>query len=47
MNLRAEFPNPKRELLPGMFVRIRFPRPRRATIRVPQRAVQANADGSM
>jgi membrane fusion protein (multidrug efflux system) len=26
VSLRAEFPNPKQELLPGMFVRIRFPR---------------------
>ena len=25
VSLRAEFPNPERELLPGMFVRIRFP----------------------
>lgn len=46
VNLRAEFPNPKRELLPGMFVRIRFPQAEAGdVIRVPQRAVQANADG--
>lgn len=44
--LRAEFPNPQRELLPGMFVRIRFPQAiAENVIRVPQRAVQANTSG--
>jgi membrane fusion protein (multidrug efflux system) len=39
--LRAEFPNPRRELLPGTFVRIRFPQAQLdEAIRVPQRAVQ-------
>ncbi|HEY6895701.1 MAG TPA: efflux RND transporter periplasmic adaptor subunit [Rhodocyclaceae bacterium] len=46
LNLRAEFPNPKRELLPGMFVRVRFPEAEADNvIRVPQRAVQANPQG--
>lgn len=42
--LRAEFPNPRRDLLPGTFVRIRFPQSQLdAAIRVPQRAVQGGA----
>ena len=46
VSLRAEFPNPKRDLLPGMFVRIRFPEAEAENaIRVPQRAVQANPQG--
>ena len=46
VSLRAEFPNPKRDLLPGMFVRIRFPEAEASNaIRVPQRAVQANQLG--
>jgi membrane fusion protein (multidrug efflux system) len=46
VSVRAEFPNPKRELLPGMFVRIRFPQAvAEDTVRVPQRAVQTNAQG--
>jgi len=46
VSLRAEFPNPKRELLPGMFVRIRFPEARAMNvIRIPQRAVQAGPQG--
>jgi membrane fusion protein (multidrug efflux system) len=46
--LRAEFPNPKRELLPGTFVRVRFPQARLdAAIRVPQRAVTGSAIGQM
>lgn len=46
--LRAEFPNPKRELLPGTFVRIRFPQAKLdEAIRVPQRAVQGSATGQM
>ncbi|MBI5890741.1 MAG: efflux RND transporter periplasmic adaptor subunit [Nitrosomonadales bacterium] len=44
--LRAEFPNPKQELLPGMFARIRFPESvADNSIRVPQRAVQFGAQG--
>ena len=46
VSMRAEFPNPKRELLPGMFVRIRFPESvAENAIRVPQRAVQATSQG--
>ncbi|MDD2685693.1 MAG: efflux RND transporter periplasmic adaptor subunit [Gallionella sp.] len=46
VSLRAEFPNPKRDLLPGMFVRIRFPEAiAENVIRVPQRAVQAGPQG--
>jgi len=44
--LRAEFPNPRRELLPGTFVRVRFPQAQLdSAIRVPQRAVQGGAQG--
>ena len=46
VSLRAEFPNPKRELLPGMFVRIRFPEAlAENVIRLPQRAVQVGPQG--
>jgi len=46
VSLRAEFPNPKHELLPGMFVRIRFPEADADNvIRIPQRAVQAGTQG--
>lgn len=46
VSLRAKFPNPKRELLPGMFVRIRFPEADTDNaIKIPQRAVQANPQG--
>lgn len=44
--LRAEFPNPRRELLPGTFVRVRFPQARiDDAIRVPQRAVTGGSQG--
>lgn len=44
--LRAEFPNPRRELLPGTFVRVRFPQAELdQAIRVPQRAVQGAPGG--
>ncbi len=44
--LRAEFPNPRRELLPGTFARIRFPQAEmEAAIRVPQRAVTVSPLG--
>jgi len=46
VSLRAEFPNPKRELLPGMFVRVRFSEAvAENVIRIPQRAVQAGPQG--
>ncbi len=46
VSLRAEFPNPRHELLPGMFVRIRFPQGRMVdALRVPQRAVQIGPQG--
>ncbi|MFA5371302.1 MAG: efflux RND transporter periplasmic adaptor subunit [Sideroxydans sp.] len=46
VSLRAEFPNPKRDLLPGMFVRLRFPEAMAENvIRVPQRAVQSSQQG--
>jgi membrane fusion protein (multidrug efflux system) len=46
VSLRAEFPNPKRDLLPGMFVRIRFPEAvDENAIRIPQRAVQFGPQG--
>jgi membrane fusion protein, multidrug efflux system len=46
VSLRAEFPNPKRELLPGMFVRVRFPSAvAEGAIRLPQRAVQGGPQG--
>ena len=46
--LRAEFPNPRRELLPGTFVRVRFPQAELdKAIRVPQRAVQGAPGGQM
>ena len=46
--LRAEFPNPRRDLLPGTFVRVRFPQAQLDdAIRVPQRAVQGSAQGQL
>ncbi len=46
VSLRAEFPNPKHELLPGMFARIRFPEASADnSIKVPQRAVQTGPQG--
>ncbi|MBI5862475.1 MAG: efflux RND transporter periplasmic adaptor subunit [Rhodocyclales bacterium] len=46
VSLRAQFPNPEHQLLPGMFVRIRFPAAfSDNAIRVPQRAVQGGAQG--
>jgi membrane fusion protein (multidrug efflux system) len=44
--LRAEFPNPKGELMPGSFVRVRLSQARMpSAITVPQRAVLMNAQG--
>lgn len=46
VSLRAEIPNPQRVLLPGMFVRVRFPQAQADNVlRVPQRAVQAGPQG--
>jgi len=46
VSLRAEFPNPRQELLPGMFVRIRLPQAiADNAIRIPQRAVQISPQG--
>ena len=46
VSLRAEFPNSQRELLPGMFARVRFPEAMADNaIRIPQRAVQAGPQG--
>ena len=48
IQLRAEFPNPKRELLPGTFVRVRFPEAvQEGAIRLPQRAVQISPQGQL
>lgn len=47
VSLRASFPNPKHELLPGQFVRVRVNQAQiDKTIRVPQRAVQRNESGA-
>jgi membrane fusion protein, multidrug efflux system len=44
--LRAVFPNPRRELLPGMFVRAQLTQgTRSAALMVPQRGVAHNARG--
>jgi len=46
VSLRALFPNSGHEILPGMFVRVRFPEAIAIdSIRVPQRAVQGGAQG--
>ncbi len=46
VSLRAEFPNPKHELLPGMFARVRFSEGSTDdSITVPQRAVQTTVQG--
>lgn len=46
IQLRAEFPNPKRELLPGTFVRIRVPQAEmEGAFTLPQRAVQSTPQG--
>jgi membrane fusion protein (multidrug efflux system) len=46
VSMRAEFPNPKRALLPGMFVKIRFVQGQAEnSIRLPQRAVQSSEQG--
>ena len=46
--LRAEFPNPKRSLLPGQFVRVRIEAGERPnSIVVPQRAVTLRGEGAV
>src|SRR5581483_11957207 len=46
VTLRAEFPNPERLLLPGMFATVRFaPGMLGHAVKVPQRAVQASPQG--
>jgi len=46
VSLRAKFPNPKHELLPGMFVRVRFSEAMSEdAIKLPQRAVLSNPQG--
>lgn len=48
VSMRAEFPNPKKELLPGMFVRVRFAQARAdKLVTLPQRAVQMTPTGAM
>ncbi len=48
VGLRAEFPNPQRELLSGQFVSVRLPVTQATEqITVPQRAVQASAQGQV
>ncbi len=46
IQMRAEFPNPRRELLPGTFVRVRFPEAEMdSAIKVPQRAIMMSTQG--
>jgi len=46
VTLRGEFPNPKRDLLPGMYVRVRIEQGIDAdAMAVPQQAVQRNSGG--
>ena len=46
VTLRGEFPNPKRELLPGMYIRVRIDQGLDSdAIAVPQQAVQRNGGG--
>jgi membrane fusion protein (multidrug efflux system) len=48
VQLRILFPNPEKELLPGLFVRARVEQSRQdQAIAVPQQAVVRNADGSV
>lgn len=48
VSLRAEFSNPKHELLPGMFARVRFSEgAAENSIKVPQRAVQTTTQGQL
>jgi membrane fusion protein, multidrug efflux system len=46
VTLRGEFPNPRRELLPGMYVRVRIDQGLDSdAIALPQQAIQRNAGG--
>ena len=46
VTLRAQFSNPKHDLLPGTFVRLRFPEAVAVNvIRIPQRAIQMGTQG--
>jgi membrane fusion protein (multidrug efflux system) len=48
VGLRAEFPNPGRDLLPGQFVTVRLPTELASQVlAIPQRAVQASAQGQV
>jgi len=48
VSMRAEFPNPKKELLPGMFVRVRFAQAKAdKLVTLPQRAVQMTPGGAI
>lgn len=48
VQLRALFPNPERELLPGLFVKARIPQAKDdAAILIPQQTAVRNADGSV
>lgn len=48
VSMRAEFRNPKKELLPGMFVRVRFAQAKAdKLVSLPQRAVQLTPQGAM
>ncbi len=48
VSMRAEFPNPKKELLPGMFVRVRFAQAKAdKLVTLPQRAVQMTPNGAI
>ena len=48
VGIRAEFPNPGRDLLPGQFVTVRLPLSQaRDVITVPQRSVQVGPQGQM
>jgi membrane fusion protein (multidrug efflux system) len=47
VTLRAEFPNPNRELLPGLYVRVRIEQAvRKNALSIPQRAVIRDATGA-
>ncbi len=46
VSVRAQFPNPERMLLPGMFARVRFPSAiAENVVRIPQSAVQTGPQG--
>lgn len=48
VSMRAEFPNPKKELLPGMFVRVRFAQAKAdKLVTLPQRAIQMTPQGAL